>query len=675
MTIHPGQIYGISKKPMIVGMAGKALFSLLLLFSVLFLPAADAGAVDECFPVTVSYSGAVELQTITVDFCDEWFLQPADLYNHKLMQATFAMAVTAFRSQVYHDAMDHDILDYFAKTGFTEPQSDDFNRETSIHTIGSAIAHKKIGEETVIAVAISGNNYKNEWLSNFTIDDKERPAGFNSAANKVMSRLEKYIKTHHLTGNLRLWVTGYSRSAAIANMFSADAVDSGLFQAVYAYTFATPRTTREKNPGRYTSIFNIINPEDVVPMVPFAEWGFARYGIDLFLPSVSTDSGYLDKYYKAIESGRFGEEVDPPIFNPRIRRELHTVFDYLAFFISNPELYAERVQKTLIEFYQNRDVKQLLKEIGERIKVGAIWDSFAKNRAMFWFYVNEYYNFLDFNVRVLFSSFMAHKYKAEDEYWDKDLSLLENVAFSHLEKTYRAWLFSSDDPSQIFKHYPDFFHYTIMGDVDVEIYDEKGDLVANIDHAGNEIYDVNALRWPGATGVISDTMFYVERYDNQTLAVIPADRINTVYIYSNKDQDIRVTSVMYDAEKLRGDVKYILYDHYAKGEGYAETLDPAWERLDVEDIPEDFADVQLVEPWKDVVVYSPTVIMRLENAGSILKKSLPLMILLHVIINQILALVIILIIKAVNGTVAFTAKKVFGKELRGRPDLLEPPPG
>lgn len=86
---------------------------------------------------------AVEFQTITVDFCDEWFLQPDDQYNHKLMQATFAMAVTAFRSQIYDNAKDHDILDYFDKTGFTEPQSDDFNRETGINTIGTVIAHKK----------------------------------------------------------------------------------------------------------------------------------------------------------------------------------------------------------------------------------------------------------------------------------------------------------------------------------------------------------------------------------------------------------------------------------------------------------------------------------------------------------------------------------------------------
>ena len=33
--------------------------------------------------------------TITIDFSDEWLLQPDNEYNHKLMQASFVMAATA----------------------------------------------------------------------------------------------------------------------------------------------------------------------------------------------------------------------------------------------------------------------------------------------------------------------------------------------------------------------------------------------------------------------------------------------------------------------------------------------------------------------------------------------------------------------------------------------------
>ncbi|MBQ6341881.1 MAG: hypothetical protein IJI41_02025 [Anaerolineaceae bacterium] len=673
MVIRLQRFAGFSKTQMIFGMAEKILFYLLLLFSVIFNRTANASAADECFSVTASYSGAVDFDTITVDFCDEWFHQPDDQYNHKLMQATFAMAVTAFRSQVYDEAKDHDILDFFDKTGFIEPRSNDFNRETGINTIGSVIAHKKIGDETVIAVAISGNNYQNEWLSNFTIENKERPAGFNSAAEKVKARLENYIRTHQLTGNLRLWITGYSRSAAIANIVSAEAVDSRRYQAVYAYTFATPRTTRELNPERYSNIFNLINPEDVVPMVPFAEWGFARYGVDLFLPSISTDSSYMAKYQKALSNGKFGDEVEPPIFNPRVRRELHTVFDYLAFFIDNAQLYADHLQKPLIDFYQNKDVGAFLREILSRISFKELLESIPKNRTMFLFYLNEIYNFLDYNLQTFFLTYIAHNYDYEYKYWDKNLTLLENVAFSHLEKTYRAWLFSSDDPAEIFKHNPDYFHYTILGDVDLEIYDENGALIANIDSGNDENYDLTSLHWPGFKGEISKTKLYMERGGNRRLIVVPADQVYTVHIYSNKDQNIRVTCVKYDVEKLRGEVKYFFYADYDKGEEYTETIDPAMERMDPEDIPEDFAGVELFEPWEGMVVYSPTVIMQLENSERILQRHLPVMILLHVITNLILALLILLIIKAVRGIVVVTVKKVFGKEFPNDPDPLESP--
>ena len=647
---------------MIVGMAENILFLLLVLISIMFNRTANAVAEDECFPVTVSYSGAVELQTITVDFCDEWFLQPDDHYNHKLMQATFAMAVTAFRSQVYHDAKDHDILDFFEKTGFSDPRSDDFNRETGINTIASVIAHKKIGDETVIAVAISGNNYQNEWLSNFTIDNKERPEGFNNAAEKVMTRLGNYIRVHQLTGNLRLWITGYSRSAAIANIFSAEAVDSRRYHAVYAYTFATPRTTREADPERYSNIFNLINPEDVVPMVPFAEWEYARYGTDFFLPSISTDSRYMEKYEKALSNGRFGDEVEPPIFNPRVRRELHTVFDYLAFFIDNSQLYTNQLQKPLIDFYQNKDVDAFFKEILSKISFKELLESIPKNRTMFLFYLKEVYNFLDYDVQTFFMTYIAHNYDYEYKYWDKNLSLLENIAFCHLEKTYRAWLFSSDDPAEIFKHNPDYFHFTIMGDVDMEIYDENGALIANIDRGNDENLDLTSLHWPGFKGEISKTQLYMEKGGNRRLIVVPADQIYTVHIYSHKDQEIRVTCVKYDAEKLRGEVKYFFYADYDKGEEYTETIDPVLERMNPEDIPEDFAGVELFEPWDGMVVYSPSVIMQLENSERILQKNLPLMILLHVIINLILALLILLIIKAVRKIVDVMRKKIFGKE-------------
>jgi hypothetical protein len=44
---------------------------------------------------------------------------------------------------------------------------------------------------------------------------------------------------------VKLWITGYSRAGAVSNITDADMTDAGLFDAIYAYTFATILTTRK----------------------------------------------------------------------------------------------------------------------------------------------------------------------------------------------------------------------------------------------------------------------------------------------------------------------------------------------------------------------------------------------------------------------------------------------
>lgn len=129
----------------------------------------------------------------------------------------------------------------------------------------------------------------------------------------------------------------------------------------------------------------------------------------------------------------------------------------------------------------------------------------------------------------------------------------------------------------------------------------------------------------------------------------------------------------HSAETLRGNVVYVYYDHYDKDEGYLEVLDPEREQMTADEIPEDFSSVRVVELWDDDVVYSPTAIMKLENEGYILPKSLAVLIILNIIFFQILALVTALIIKPIRKAVIFTKKKVTGIDTPVREDVLELP--
>ena len=578
------------------------------------------------------------------------------------MQASFALAAAGFRSTVYDlSEKDHDILDYFAQAGFIEPRTDDYNKLTSISTIASAIAHKEIGGDTVIAVSISGNNYQQEWLSNFTIDDESRAAGFNSAADKVMPRVEEYIRDHRLTGNLRLWVAGFSRSAAVANIFAADAVETGLFQSVYAYTFATPRTTREENSNRYHNIFNIINPFDAVPMIPFPEWGFTRYGIDLFLPAIETDSHWNGKFLLADGTSMLSNGTEL-VFNPQVSRELHTIFDYIAFFINSSASYMKTYQSAIIDFWTNKSFKTLVQDIYSRINFRAVGLRLTKRDSEFRYRFHEFYSFLDYLTQIIYTSIVGNKFHPEDQYWDSNLSLQENIAYNHYESTYRFWLFSADDPGEILSEAPDYIHYTILGDIDAEIYDEAGDYIEKIDRNGDISVAVKESVNPDFEGGVSDMILYAERIGKLTLIVLPTDQKFTVFIHSNIDQEIRVSYIEYSVNRLHADVRYVYYDHYDAGESFPEELDPDVDRnLSAEELQE--MGVLAVEPWSQNIVYSPTSVMRYENDASIFHPSpiflliFPLMILFIVV--YILVLIIVMIIKNIIKLIRFIKSAVF----------------
>lgn len=567
--------------------------------------------------ITVEYSGAEpKNQTITVDYADEWLLQPDDVYNHKLMQASFVMAATAFRDKTRNlSQKDHNILDFFAKAGFTEIRTYDFDVIPSIDTIGTAIAYKTVGNAVLIAVSISGNNYSGEWAGNMTIDDDNRVKGFNDAADRVMERLQGYIRQYHLEGDLRLWTAGYSRSAAVTNDFAADAVDSGLFQAVYAYTFGTPRTTREENADQYHSIFNMINPFDMVPMSPFPEWGFVRYGIDLYFPSIETDSRWYGLQENVYQNYllQYGDVI---VLNPQISKNLHTVFDYLAFFISSAYSYKTNVQDPLVEFIQTRDIKTLLHEISKMISFEKIREYLLRRDEIARYQMHELYNFLDFLTQFIYTGLIGHRnVNAANIYWDPSLSVQENLAFNHYDKTYRAWLFSSDDPEDLLSLKADYAHVVIRGDVDVDVFDNEFNFIVHVNNKfDSSSYSVDDVRMPSYTGVDSDTFIYFERQKGQTLLILPLDQVFHVGIYSHQDQQIRVSYVEFSADKLQADLRYIYLDDYAAGEYYVETFDPEKERKYTTEELQDMG-VLVVEPWSNEIVYSPTAIMRLENEG------------------------------------------------------------
>ena len=72
---------------------------------------------------------------------------------------------------------------------------------------------------------------------------------------------------------IKVWISGYSRAAAVSNVTAGTLVNTGFLpkEDVYAYTFATPAAILEPPKEGYENIFNIIDPADLVPQVMPAE--------------------------------------------------------------------------------------------------------------------------------------------------------------------------------------------------------------------------------------------------------------------------------------------------------------------------------------------------------------------------------------------------------------------
>ena len=160
-------------------------------------------------------------------------------------------------------------------------------------------------EYEIITVFVRGTNgTEKEWCSNFDVGDlhrylddydcvegkqprqlnadwnrKSNHRGFDICATRIYRALAAYMtKFVDSESTPIFWLAGHSRGAAIANIVSASCIDEG--HKIFAYTYASPNTTAntEASAAKYDCIFNLVNGDDFVPMLPMPEWGFTRYG-------------------------------------------------------------------------------------------------------------------------------------------------------------------------------------------------------------------------------------------------------------------------------------------------------------------------------------------------------------------------------------------------------------
>lgn len=246
-------------------------------------------------------------------YSDSYFSESAFKYRQDLALASLCLSMAAFNSaegeQQDYTQKGKNAEALLSQLGFSDIELFSYEKKPSMNSVGAAFGQKEIilGEKpcTLIAVAIRGNGYESEWVGNFRVGSGTAHKGFQRAADQVLKELCAYLDAHQevLQPNLKLWICGYSRGAAAANLAGAKLdqgkglTEKGISlepEDIYIYGFEVPRTTKDSRykEACYGNIFSIVNGGDFVGEMPLRSWGYQRYGITKFLPAAQTAAGY-----------------------------------------------------------------------------------------------------------------------------------------------------------------------------------------------------------------------------------------------------------------------------------------------------------------------------------------------------------------------------------------------
>lgn len=298
----------------------------------------------------------------TFYFEDGYFDGPATTYNPSLATMSMCLALSAFGSNeakldnhfevvrinnngestqfVWSDGVvttenqrmcqwtnAYNLLDAI---GFRNIETNEyFSSVPEMNSMGVIVGMKTMesseGEFTLIALATRGGNYYSEWAGNLNVGKTGNHSGFSFAQREAQRFLDEYVTKHKsdIVGETKLWMAGYSRGGATVNLLAGDVTErctvgtigevSLIPNNIYAYCFEPPRGLHESNVTRgqartYNNIFNVVNPNDPVPLVAMEKWGFIRYGIDILLPEsrytqqYNADAERMMRYYSAFDS-------------------------------------------------------------------------------------------------------------------------------------------------------------------------------------------------------------------------------------------------------------------------------------------------------------------------------------------------------------------------------------
>lgn len=255
-------------------------------------------------------------------YSDDYFDISATAYNPSLTTLALAMALSSG-----YRVMESEDNALYARELLMEIGCDRIringyylSDRKDLENIGVAIGVKDIGIPTAFVI-LKGTHYGAEFGGNMIIgradEDGGRHMGFASARDRAIDFIRSTLKELGITGRARMLVCGYSRGGAVTNLVSSyitDRILDGTLEKdmgismehgdMYGFCFepALCQYDTDSHEERYGNILCVIDPNDIVPKVPPARYGFTLYGRKKILPSNDPEMvrrmlRYMEKYF------------------------------------------------------------------------------------------------------------------------------------------------------------------------------------------------------------------------------------------------------------------------------------------------------------------------------------------------------------------------------------------
>lgn len=265
-----------SKKPVCV--------LLVLILTAAFVPAVYAAETGDALikgTFTMTTFDGFDPGEQTYYYSDSYFTSSGKESNEHLRTMSAALVFPVYGIS---DTPDETYGATLSHIGFRDITTYDMEH-TSMDTMGVILAHKSVHGKEVVAVVLRGDKYEHEMAANLISGTEGDIKAFADAEALVESRVNSYLAEHGIT-SAKYWVTGYSRSGGVANLFGRELnkTPERFFTSsddIYVYTFEAVNASATDTV--YENIHNIIDRRDLINYIYPKEWGLYSNGVPEYI--------------------------------------------------------------------------------------------------------------------------------------------------------------------------------------------------------------------------------------------------------------------------------------------------------------------------------------------------------------------------------------------------------